>query len=109
MRPHRRFAHQPVRQRARRHQCPGQGPGSFGSGKGRAQALFARAQPAARAGPESLGTKQRGGMRTRNRRFSDPDLPLLYDTEITLIEAAGLPETAHRLAQHIVAALERGE
>ncbi len=48
-------------------------------------------------------------MRTRNRRFSDPDLPLLYDTEITLIEAAGLPETAHRLAQHIVAALERGE
>jgi len=38
----------------------------------------------------------------------DPELPLLYDTEIALIEAAGLSETAHRLAQHIVAALERG-
>ena len=38
----------------------------------------------------------------------DPDLPPLYDTEIALIEAAGLSETAHRLAQHIHAALERG-
>ena len=38
----------------------------------------------------------------------DPELPLLYDTEIALIEAAGLSETAHRLAQHIHAALERG-
>jgi len=38
----------------------------------------------------------------------DPTLPPLYDTEIALIEAAGLPDTAHRLAQHIVAALERG-
>ena len=38
----------------------------------------------------------------------DPELPPLYDTEIALIEAAGLSETAHRLAQHIVAALERG-
>jgi DNA-binding transcriptional LysR family regulator len=36
-------------------------------------------------------------------------LPPLYDTEIALIEAAGLSETAHRLAQHIVAALERGD
>ncbi|WP_225205412.1 LysR substrate-binding domain-containing protein [Novosphingobium huizhouense] len=35
-------------------------------------------------------------------------LPPLYDTEIALIEAAGLPDTAHRLAQHIIAALERG-
>lgn len=41
--------------------------------------------------------------------IDDPDLPPLYDTEIALIEAAGLSETAHRLAQHIVAALERGE
>ena len=38
----------------------------------------------------------------------DRELPLLYDTEIALIEAAGLSETAHRLAQHIHAALERG-
>ena len=38
----------------------------------------------------------------------DPDLPPLYDTEIALIEAAGLSETAHRLAQHIHLALERG-
>jgi DNA-binding transcriptional LysR family regulator len=38
----------------------------------------------------------------------DPDLPPLYDTEIALIEAPGLSPTAHRLAQHIVAALERG-
>ena len=38
----------------------------------------------------------------------DPDLPALYDTEIALIEAAGLSETAHRLALHIHAALERG-
>ena len=36
------------------------------------------------------------------------DLPPLYDTEIALIEAAGLSDTAHRLAQHIHAALERG-
>lgn len=40
---------------------------------------------------------------------NDPDLPALHDTEIALIEAPGLSETAHRLAQHIVAALERGE
>lgn len=39
----------------------------------------------------------------------DPDLPPLYDTEIALIEAPGLSPTAHRLAQHIIAALERGE
>jgi len=38
----------------------------------------------------------------------DADLPALYDTEIALIEAAGLSDTAHRLAQHIHAALERG-
>lgn len=38
----------------------------------------------------------------------DPHLPPLYETEIALIEAPGLSETAHRLAQHIVAALERG-
>jgi len=38
----------------------------------------------------------------------DPELPQLYDTEIALIEAAGLSDTAHRLAQHIHAALERG-
>ncbi len=38
----------------------------------------------------------------------DPELPPLYDTEIALIEAPGLSKTAHRLAQHIVAALERG-
>jgi len=38
----------------------------------------------------------------------DAELPPLYDTEIALIEAPGLSETAHRLAQHIVAALERG-
>lgn len=38
----------------------------------------------------------------------DPDLPPLYDTEVALIEAPGLSPTAHRLAQHIIAALERG-
>lgn len=38
----------------------------------------------------------------------DPELPSLYDTEIALIEAPGLSTTAHRLGQHIVAALERG-
>ena len=38
----------------------------------------------------------------------EADLPSLYDTEIALIEAAGLSDTAHRLAQHVVAALERG-
>lgn len=38
----------------------------------------------------------------------DGDLPMLHDTEIALIEAPGLSDTAHRLAQHIVAALERG-
>lgn len=36
------------------------------------------------------------------------DLPPLYDTEIALIEAPGLPETAHRLGQFIVATLEQG-
>ncbi len=41
--------------------------------------------------------------------FDDPGLPPLYDTEIALIEAPGLSQTAHRLAQHIVSALERGE
>ena len=41
--------------------------------------------------------------------IGDGDLPPLYDTEIALIEAPGLPDTAHRLAQHITAALERGE
>lgn len=35
-------------------------------------------------------------------------LPPLYDTEIALIEAPGLSDTAHLLAQHIIAALERG-
>lgn len=39
---------------------------------------------------------------------SDAGLPPLYDTEIALLEAPGLSDTAHRLAQHIVAALERG-
>ena len=39
--------------------------------------------------------------------IGDEDLPQLYDTEIALIEASGLSDTAHRLAQHIVAALER--
>ncbi len=38
----------------------------------------------------------------------EADLPSLHDTEIALIEAAGLSETAHRLAQHVVAALESG-
>ena len=38
----------------------------------------------------------------------DGDLPPLYDTEIALIEAPGLSDTAHRLAQHVVAALEKG-
>jgi DNA-binding transcriptional LysR family regulator len=38
----------------------------------------------------------------------DHDLPVLHDTEIALIEAPGLSETAHRLAQHIVSALEKG-
>ena len=36
----------------------------------------------------------------------DEDLPALYDTEIALIEAPGLADTAHRMAQHVVAALE---
>lgn len=40
--------------------------------------------------------------------IDNPGLPSLYDTEIALIEAPGLSQTAHRLAQHIVAALERG-
>ncbi|QOV94459.1 LysR substrate-binding domain-containing protein [Novosphingobium sp. ES2-1] len=35
-------------------------------------------------------------------------LPPLYDTEIALLEAPGLSDTAHLLAQHIIAALERG-
>lgn len=39
----------------------------------------------------------------------DPELPPLYDTEVALIEAPGLSQTAHRLAQHIVAALEKGQ
>ena len=39
----------------------------------------------------------------------DPSLPHLYDTEVALIEAPGLSQTAHRLAQHIVAALEKGD
>lgn len=39
----------------------------------------------------------------------DTDLPPLYDTEIALIEAPGLSSTAHMLAMHIVAALERGQ
>jgi DNA-binding transcriptional LysR family regulator len=38
----------------------------------------------------------------------DGELPPLYDTEIALIEAPGLSDTAHRLAQHVVAALEQG-
>lgn len=38
----------------------------------------------------------------------DAGLPPLYDTEIALIEAPGLSDTAHLLAQHIIAALERG-
>ena len=36
------------------------------------------------------------------------DLPALYDTEVALIESGGLSQTAHRLAQHIIAALEKG-
>lgn len=39
---------------------------------------------------------------------SDAGMPPLYDTEIALIEAPGLSDTAHLLAQHIIAALERG-
>lgn len=38
----------------------------------------------------------------------DAGLPPLYDTEIALIEAPGLSDTAHLLAEHIIAALERG-
>jgi DNA-binding transcriptional LysR family regulator len=38
----------------------------------------------------------------------DGEMPPLYDTEVALIEAPGLSPTAHRLTQHIVAALERG-
>ena len=38
----------------------------------------------------------------------DAGLPPLYDTDLALIEAPGLSSTAHRLAQHIVAALEKG-
>ncbi|MBA4087406.1 MAG: LysR family transcriptional regulator [Novosphingobium sp.] len=38
----------------------------------------------------------------------DAGLPPLYDTEIALLEAPGLSDTAHLLAQHIIAALERG-
>lgn len=41
--------------------------------------------------------------------IDDPELPALHDTEIALIEAPGLSQTAHRLAQHIITALERGE
>lgn len=36
------------------------------------------------------------------------ELPVLHDTEVALIEAPALSQTAHRLGQHIVAALERG-
>ena len=39
---------------------------------------------------------------------NDPALPPLYDTEIALIEAPGLSQTGHRLAQHIIEALEKG-
>lgn len=39
---------------------------------------------------------------------ADAHLPVLHDTEIALIETAGITQTAHRLAQHVVAALERG-
>ncbi len=38
----------------------------------------------------------------------DSGLPLLRDTEIALIVSAGASPTAHRFAQHITAALERG-
>ncbi|AXU18081.1 LysR family transcriptional regulator [Novosphingobium sp. THN1] len=38
----------------------------------------------------------------------DAGLPPLYETEIALLEAPGLSDTAHLLAQHIIAALERG-
>jgi DNA-binding transcriptional LysR family regulator len=38
----------------------------------------------------------------------DSGLPALDDTEIALIEAQGASLTAHRFAQHIAAALERG-
>lgn len=37
----------------------------------------------------------------------DVDLPALHDTEIALIEAPGLSDTAHRLGLHIVGALEQ--
>jgi len=37
--------------------------------------------------------------------INDPDLPLLYDTEIALIEGPGLSQTGHRLGQHIIEAL----
>jgi hypothetical protein len=37
----------------------------------------------------------------------DLDLPPLHDTEMALIEAPGLSDTAHRLGLHIVEALER--
>ena len=37
----------------------------------------------------------------------DADLPALYDTEIALIEVAGLSDTARRLRDHIASALER--
>ena len=38
----------------------------------------------------------------------DPELPPLYETEIALLEAPAISEPAHRLAQHIAQALERG-
>lgn len=38
---------------------------------------------------------------------ADAQLPILHETEIALIESAGIADTAHRLAQHVVAALER--
>ena len=39
----------------------------------------------------------------------DPGLPPLYDTEIALLEASAISDPAHRLAQHIAQALERGD
>lgn len=41
--------------------------------------------------------------------IDDRELPPLHDTEVALIEAPGLSQTSHRLAQHIVAALEKGQ
>jgi DNA-binding transcriptional LysR family regulator len=38
---------------------------------------------------------------------ADDRLPPLHDTEIALLETAGISKTARRLSQHVVAALER--